>query len=100
MDFTLSPEQQQIREEVRKLCMRFDDSYWLDKDRSGEFPHELHAALAEGIREALVRAGREAVQGDRDLESELCHRYRDPRARRISSVVHQIETDSRVHFGC
>src|SRR5437868_10039690 len=46
MDFTLSPEQQQIRDEVRKLCFQFDDAYWLDKDRSGEFPHELHAALA------------------------------------------------------
>src|SRR6266536_264402 len=46
MDFSLSPEQQQIRDEVRKLCLQFDDAYWLDRDRSGEFPHELHAALA------------------------------------------------------
>ena len=47
MDFSLSPEQQQIRDEVRKLCLQFDDNYWLEKDRSGVFPHELHAALAE-----------------------------------------------------
>src|SRR5262249_59511431 len=46
MDFSLSPEQQQIRDEVRKLCVQFDDAYWLEKDRSREFPHELHAALA------------------------------------------------------
>src|SRR5262244_2745527 len=46
MDFSLSPEQRQIRDEVRKLCVQFDDAYWLEKDRSGEFPHELHAALA------------------------------------------------------
>ena len=46
MDFSLSPEQQQIRDEVRKLCLQFDDAYWLDRDRSGEFPHELHTALA------------------------------------------------------
>src|SRR5262249_53967510 len=46
MDFSLSPEQQQIRDEVHKLCVQFDDAYWLEKDRSGEFPHELHAALA------------------------------------------------------
>src|SRR5262249_35058964 len=25
---------------------QFDDAYWLEKDRNGEFPHELHAALA------------------------------------------------------
>ena len=47
MDFSLSLEQQQIRDSILKLCARFDDAYWLDKDRSGEFPHELHAALAE-----------------------------------------------------
>jgi acyl-CoA dehydrogenase len=46
MDFSLSPEQQQIRDEVRKLCLQFDDAYWLEKDRSGEFPYELHGALA------------------------------------------------------
>src|SRR5260370_1926267 len=46
MDFSLSPEQQQIGDEVRKLCVKFDDAYWLEKDRSGDFPHELHAALA------------------------------------------------------
>ena len=46
MDFSLSPEQEQIRDEVRKLCAQFDDAYWLEKDRTGDFPHELHAALA------------------------------------------------------
>src|SRR6267142_4536637 len=47
MDLSLSQEQQQIRDAIRKLCAQFDDGYWLEKDRSGEFPHELHAALAE-----------------------------------------------------
>src|SRR6266436_8803877 len=47
MDFALSPEQQQIRDAIRKLCAQFDDGYWLEKDRSGEFPHELHAVLAQ-----------------------------------------------------
>src|SRR5499427_602675 len=46
MEFSLSPEQQQIRDEVCKLCVKFDDAYWLEKDRTGDFPHELHAALA------------------------------------------------------
>ncbi len=47
MDFALNQEQQQIRDAILKLCARFDDAYWLEKDNSGEFPHELHAALAE-----------------------------------------------------
>ena len=46
MDFSLSAEQQQIRDAILKLCAQFDDAYWLAKDRSGDFPHELHAALA------------------------------------------------------
>src|SRR3984893_8296597 len=47
MDFALSDEQQQIRESILKLCAQFDDDYWLAKDRSGDFPHELHGALAQ-----------------------------------------------------
>jgi acyl-CoA dehydrogenase len=47
MDFSLSPEQQQIRDAIAKLCAQFDDAYWLDRDRSGAFPHELHAAMAQ-----------------------------------------------------
>jgi len=47
MDFSLTAEQQQIRDVIAKLCAKFDDGYWLEKDRSGEFPHELHAALAQ-----------------------------------------------------
>jgi hypothetical protein len=45
MDFSLTQEPQQIRDSIRKLCAPFDDAYWLEKDRSGDFPHELHAAL-------------------------------------------------------
>jgi acyl-CoA dehydrogenase len=47
MDLSLSLEQQQIRDSVLKLCARFDDAYWLERDRSGEFPHDFHRALAQ-----------------------------------------------------
>jgi acyl-CoA dehydrogenase len=47
MDFSFSAEQQQIRDAILKLCAQFDDDYWLAKDRSGDFPHELHSALAQ-----------------------------------------------------
>src|SRR5258708_14154264 len=47
MDFSLSEEQQQIRDSILKLCSRFDDDYWRARDRSGEFPHELHTVLAQ-----------------------------------------------------
>jgi acyl-CoA dehydrogenase len=47
MDFAFSEEQEQIREAIGKICARFDDAYWLRKDREGGFPKELHQALAK-----------------------------------------------------
>jgi acyl-CoA dehydrogenase len=47
MDFTLSDEQQEIRAAVARLCQGFDAQYWLEKDASGDFPHEFHAAMAQ-----------------------------------------------------
>jgi acyl-CoA dehydrogenase len=48
LDFQLSPEQEEIRRSIVTLCARFDDGYWLEKDRDGSFPHDFHAALAAG----------------------------------------------------
>jgi acyl-CoA dehydrogenase len=47
MDFAFSQEQEQIREAIAKICARFDDAYWLKKDKEGGFPKELHQALAK-----------------------------------------------------
>ena len=47
MDFAFTPEQQQIRESILKLCARFGDEYWLARDTDGMFPEEFHAAMAE-----------------------------------------------------
>ena len=48
MDFALTDQQQQIRDEVLKLCARFDDNYWLERDRTATFPEAFFAAMAEG----------------------------------------------------
>lgn len=47
MDFTLSEEQEHIRNAIERLCAPFDDEYWLRKDNEGTFPHEFHGALGE-----------------------------------------------------
>ena len=47
MDFALTDEQQQIRDEVLKLCGRFDDTYWLERDRTATFPDAFFAAMAD-----------------------------------------------------
>src|SRR5512135_2963947 len=46
MDFGFTQEQEQIREAIGRICARFDDAYWLKKDKAGGFPAELHQALA------------------------------------------------------
>jgi acyl-CoA dehydrogenase len=48
MDFALTPNQAAIREAIAKICVRFDDAYWLAKDHDGGFPHDFHKAIAEG----------------------------------------------------
>ncbi|MCX7212522.1 MAG: acyl-CoA/acyl-ACP dehydrogenase [Burkholderiales bacterium] len=47
MDFALSPEQESIKSSIERICDRFGDDYWLNKDREGGFPHELYRALAD-----------------------------------------------------
>lgn len=47
MDFQLSSQQQQLRAAILDLCRRFDDQYWLDKDRDGGFPEEFYRAVAD-----------------------------------------------------
>jgi acyl-CoA dehydrogenase len=47
MNFAFTPEQEQLRDAVRRLCGRFGDDYWLQKDREGGFPHDFHKAFAE-----------------------------------------------------
>jgi acyl-CoA dehydrogenase len=47
MDFGLSERQEQIRDNVGRLCAQFDDKYWLEKDRHGGFPEEFYRAMAD-----------------------------------------------------
>ena len=46
MDFAWTPEQEQIRDAVEKVCAPFDADYWLMRDREGGFPEDFHHALA------------------------------------------------------
>ena len=46
MDFSFTEDQQSIRAAIEKICAQFDAAYWRGRDETGEFPHELHQALA------------------------------------------------------
>ena len=43
MNFDLTEEQRAIQEAVRSVVHRFDADYWLDRDETGEFPHDFYA---------------------------------------------------------
>lgn len=48
MEFSLTPERQAIRDNVEKVCADFADDYWLEHDRTGEFPDAFYQAMANG----------------------------------------------------
>ena len=55
MDFNLTPEQQQIREEIKRVCKDFPDSYWREVDRKKEYPEVFVRKLSElGWLAALI----------------------------------------------
>jgi acyl-CoA dehydrogenase len=47
VDFSFTEDQQNIREAVLRHCSQFSDEYWLEHDRSGEYPLDFHKSMAE-----------------------------------------------------
>lgn len=48
MNFGFTDDQQDIFDNVARLCARFDADYWRKTDETGNFPEEFVAAMAEG----------------------------------------------------
>ncbi len=47
MNFALTEDQERIRDAIAKVCARFDDAYWFDRDHDGAFPEAFYRALAD-----------------------------------------------------
>ena len=55
MDFNLTQEQLQIREEIRKVCKEFPDTYWREIDSKKDYPEAFVRKLSElGWLAALI----------------------------------------------
>jgi len=55
MDFNLTQEQLQIRDEIRKVCGDFPDAYWREIDRQKDYPDAFVRKLSElGWLAALI----------------------------------------------
>ena len=48
MNFELGDTDRTVRDATEAICRRFDDAYWLEKDRVGGFPADFHQAFAAG----------------------------------------------------
>ncbi len=47
MDFSLTADQQTIRDAVLSICGQFSDDYWLERDADGAFPAEFYRTMAD-----------------------------------------------------
>lgn len=47
MEIRLSDEHESIRENVKRICDRFDDDYWSTAETEKQFPVEFHKAMAD-----------------------------------------------------
>ena len=47
MNFELTEDQQAIRAAVAQSCAAYPESYWLERDRTGEFPNDFYASMAK-----------------------------------------------------
>ncbi|HYA29543.1 MAG TPA: acyl-CoA dehydrogenase family protein, partial [Acidobacteriota bacterium] len=55
MDFNLTSEQQQIRDEIRKVCKEFPDAYWREIDSKKAYPETFVQKLSQlGWLAALI----------------------------------------------
>ena len=47
MNVPLTDEQRAVRDGVAQVCAKFDDAYWLARDRDGQFPNDFCKALID-----------------------------------------------------
>src|SRR5260221_12293664 len=86
MDLTLTGEQQAIRDAVARLCADFAAEYWLEKDSSGDFPHEFHAAMAAAGWLGIAMPTEYGGAGPRIIEAGLLMRGVAPSGARVSGA--------------
>ncbi len=90
MDFRLTEDQASVRDAVTRLCARFDDAYWLERDRTGAYPLDFHAAMAAGgwLGIAMPEAVGGAGMGVADAAVLMHTVARSPGAMAACSSIH------------
>ena len=48
MEFSFTDAQIAVRDAIAKLCEKYDDAYWLERDTDGQFPEDFVKDMADG----------------------------------------------------
>jgi acyl-CoA dehydrogenase len=90
MDFDASPAQRALMRAVADACAPFDDAYWLERDRTGEFPEEFFGAMADAGVLGLTLPAEHGGSGLGVVEAALVmHEVaRSPGAFSAASAIH------------
>ena len=48
MEFSFTNDQIAVRDAIAKLCEKYDDAYWLERDTDGQFPEDFVKDMADG----------------------------------------------------
>ncbi len=48
MEFSFTDDQIAVRNAITKLCEKYDDAYWLERDTDGQFPEDFVKDMADG----------------------------------------------------
>ena len=48
MEFSFTDDQIAVRDAIAKLCEKYDDAYWLERDTDGQFPEDFVKDMADG----------------------------------------------------
>ena len=93
MDFSLTDEQELIRQAVAKTCSGFTDEYWAEEDAKHEFPWDFYNAMSEagwiGVAIPEAYGGIGLGLGELALVSELA-----PSGEELSARLHGVDGGS------
>ena len=48
MELSFTDDQIAVRDAIAKLCEKYDDAYWLERDMDGQFPEDFVKDMADG----------------------------------------------------
>ena len=48
MEFSFTDDQIAVRDAIAKLCEKYDDAYWLERETDGQFPEDFVKDMADG----------------------------------------------------